>query len=200
MAKKTLKIGLTGGIAGGKTTAANFFAQLGVPIIDTDVIAHQLVKPGQPALQQIIDVFGEDMRLPDGQLNRVRLRQQVFAEPKQRERLEQILHPLIRAEMLAQAAQITTFYCLCCIPLLVETQQQNLVNRVLVIDCSEKKQRQQLKKRSRLTDLEIDQILAAQTSQASRLAIAHDVIYNDSDLKSLQQQVLSLHQFYLTRI
>ena len=198
MAKKTLKIGLTGGIASGKTTVANFFAQLGVPIIDTDVIAHQLVKPGQPVLQQIIDIFGKKMRLPDGQLNRARLRQQVFAEPKQRERLEQILHPLIRVEMLAQAAQITTFYCLCCIPLLVETQQQNLVDRVLVIDCSRKKQRQRLKKRNQLSDLEIDQILAAQTNRDSRLAIAHDVIYNNHDLKNLQQQVLGLHEFYLT--
>jgi dephospho-CoA kinase len=198
MAKKTLKIGMTGGIASGKTTAANFFAQLGVPIIDTDVIAHQLVEPGQPALQQIIDTFGEDMRLPNGQLNRTRLRQQVFTDTKQRERLEKILHPLIRTEMLAKAAQITTFYCLCCIPLLVETQQQNLVDRVLVIDCSIEKQRQWLKKRNQLIDLEIDQILAAQTTRDSRLAIAHDVIYNDHDLKGLQQQVLSLHQFYLT--
>jgi dephospho-CoA kinase len=198
MAKKTLKIGMTGGIACGKTTAANFFAQLGVPIIDTDVIAHQLVEPGQPALQQIVETFGEDMQLPNGQLNRTRLRQRVFADPKQRERLEQILHPLIRTKMLAQAAQITTFYCLCCIPLLVETQQQNLVDRVLVIDCSRKKQRQRLKKRNQLTDLEIDQMLAAQTTRYSRLAIAHDVIYNNRDLKSLQQQILSLHQFYLT--
>jgi len=199
MAKKTLKIGLTGGIAGGKTTAANFFAQLGVPIIDTDVIAHQLVKPGQPALQQIIETFGEQIRLPNGELNRTRLRQQVFADPQQRQRLEQILHPLIRAEMLAQAAQITTFYCLYCIPLLVETQQQNLVNRVLVVDCSTNNQRQRLKKRNQLNDLEIDQILAAQANRTARLAIAHDVIYNDHDLKSLQQQILNLHQFYLTR-
>lgn len=191
-----LRIGLTGGIAGGKTTVSNQFAQLGVPIIDADIIAHQLVKPDQPAFKLILQAFGPEMLQNDGTLNRAKLRQQIFADSEQRQRLEAILHPRIRQMMLDQVAQLRDPYCLLSIPLLLETQQLDLVDRVLVVDCPPKLQRQRLLNRDGFSTAEIEQILAAQANRKARLAIANDVIYNDSDLDNLQKQVLALHQWY----
>jgi dephospho-CoA kinase len=196
MRNKLLKIGLTGGIATGKTTTSNQFAQHGIPIIDADVLAHHLVEPGQPALAKIVQIFGATMLNADGTLNRSRLRQQIFAEAKQRQHLEAILHPLIRQEMLRQLAELNTDYCILSIPLLLETQQMDMVDRVLVVDCSLASQRQRLKARNNFTEAEIDQILMAQSDREARLAIANDVIYNDTDLNGLRTQVEALHQFY----
>jgi len=214
MATTLLKIGLTGGIASGKSTVSKLFADLGVEIIDADEIAHWLVEPGQPALQEIITVFGQDLLDSKGQLNRPQLRTQVFNSPTHRRQLEAILHPRIRQAMIERVAQfdkkygekITTkfttqpiYYIILVIPLLLETQQQDLVDRILVIDCPVEIQRQRLKNRNNFNDTQIDQILAAQASRQARVAIAHDIIENNNntELTELTQQVVKLHQKYL---
>jgi dephospho-CoA kinase len=191
-----LKIGLTGAIASGKTTVSQLFAKLGVPIIDADVIAHQLVEPGQQALNEIRKVFGPEMIDHDNKLNRAKLRQQIFADTKKRQQLEAILHPRIKKIMQTKAAQTEGPYCILSIPLLVETQQIDLVDRILVVDCSPELQRQRLLKRDKLSSEEIERIINAQASREARLAIADDVIYNNSNLENLQKQVLSLHKIY----
>jgi dephospho-CoA kinase len=192
-----LTIGLTGGIACGKTAVSQLFAQLGIAIIDTDVIARQLVEPDQPTFTAIIQAFGNHLLQADGQLNRSRLRQQIFSDPKQRQQLENILHPPIFERMWAQVKTVTSAYCVLVIPLLLETQQVNQVHRVLVVDCSVTQQRQRLKQRNGFDPDTISQILASQAQRDARLAIAHDVIYNDSDYHQLQSQVLGLHQHYV---
>lgn len=196
-----LKIGLTGGIGSGKTTVANDFAALGVPVIDADHIAHELVSPGQPALQAIVNAFGPDVlhsldQPGQPQLNRARLRARVFADPAQRQLLESILHPLIRAEMQRRVLALHAPYGLLSIPLLVEGGQTDLVERILVVDVPEALQYQRVRKRDKLSDAEIAAILCAQASRQQRLAVADDVIVNDTDLEKLHQHVLVLHQFY----
>lgn len=193
-----LKIGLTGGIATGKTTVSDEFAKLGVPIFDADVLAHALVAPGQPLLTSILQSLGSDFLQADGHLNRAKLRQRVFADAEQRRRLEALLHPPIRHLMQAQAAHCECSYCILSIPLLLETQQMDLVDRILVVDCSPAKQRQRLQERNHFTDEEIQLILAAQAQREERLAIADDVIDNNGNLEELRQQVHTLHQKYLS--
>ncbi|MBI5451585.1 MAG: dephospho-CoA kinase [Gammaproteobacteria bacterium] len=192
-----LRIALTGGICSGKTTVSRMFEALGIPVIDADVIARELVTPGSPALRQIISAFGPGLITQDGQLDRERLRQRVFADPAQRRQLEAILHPLIRSEMRRRVAQLTTPYCILSIPLLVETGQQDLADRILVIDTPETLQRQRLQARDRRSTAEIDAVLAAQSPRALRLAAADDVIINADDLPTLERQVARLHQDYL---
>lgn len=197
-----LKIGLTGGIGSGKTTVAHYFAALGVPVIDADEIGRELVTPGQPALQAIVDAFGPAALDSAGYLDRVRLRAMVFGEaananPGPRQLLEAILHPLIRAEMQCRARALTAPYGLLAIPLLVEGGQKDLVDRILVVDAPEALQYQRVRKRDRLSlDAEITAILRTQASRQQRLAVADDVIINDTDLDKLHQQVVVLHHFY----
>ncbi len=200
MPQTIFKIGLTGGIASGKTTVTKIFAQHGVPIIDADIIAHALVQPGQPALTEIIDAYGTDIIQPEGGLDRAKLRQRVFSDPSQRHRLEAILHPRIRQTMLEQVTQQQYPYCILSIPLLVETRQWDLVDRILVIDCVEELQRQRLRQRSHLTVEQIDQILAAQVSREIRLAIGHDILENNGDFDQLETKIKALHLRYLTMI
>jgi len=191
-----LKIGLTGGIASGKTTVSKHFAKLGVPVIDADVIAHALVEPGQPALEHIIQTFGSEIINSTGQLNRAKLRQKIYANPFERQRLEAILHPRIKKNMQEQIASLHDAYCLLSIPLLIETGMLELVDRVLVVDCPPPLQEQRIKTRDGLNSKEIEQIIKVQATRETRLAIANDVIYNDSSLDNLQKQVLALHQRY----
>lgn len=194
---KPLIIGLTGGIASGKTTVSNLFLKLGVPVIDADVLAHALVQPGQPALALVVQTFGDDILQPDGHINRHLLRQRVFASISQRQRLEAILHPRILQAMRDQVKTVHYPYCLFSIPLLVETQQMNNVDRVLVVDCLPDQQRERLAARSGFAAADIERILAAQASRGARLAIADEVIHNDTGLENLEPQVLRLHAFYL---
>lgn len=191
------KIGLTGGIASGKTTVSDQFAKLQVPVIDADIIAHQLVQPGQPALETLKEVFGQQIINLDGQLNREKLRNQVFNNVAARKKLEAILHPRIRTLMLKQAQQVTFHYCILSIPLLLETQQMEMVDRILVVDCDIELQRRRLSQRSGFSETEIDNMLAAQVQRHERLAIADDVIHNDKERDYLIQQVVKLHQIYL---
>ncbi|RKZ42947.1 MAG: dephospho-CoA kinase [Gammaproteobacteria bacterium] len=193
-----LKIGLTGGIATGKTTVSKLFAIRGIPIIDADEIAHQIVAPGQPALKRIIEIFGSIMIGTDGKLNRTKLREHIFANSEQRLRLEAILHPAIREIMLAKTRAIKKPICILSIPLLVETQQVELVDRVLVVDCPVALQRERLISCRGLSLLQIEQILKAQANRNTRLAIADDIIYNDADYKELEEQVIKMVQKYRT--
>lgn len=193
-----LIIGLTGGIASGKTTVTDLFAEQDVPVIDADVIAHQLVQPGKPALEQIKERFGTDICYPDGTLNRDKLRQHVFSHPTSRQQLEEILHPQIIQTLWAEVAQVTAPYCLLSVPLLIETQLYTQVDRVLVVDCTLETQQKRLKARERLTDAQIAQIIATQAMREKRLAVATEVINNNSTKEALTEQVTTLHKHYLT--
>ncbi len=194
-----LKIGLTGGIATGKSTVSKQFAKLGVPIIDADEIAHALVEPGEPALKLIIQTYGSEMCQSDGRLNRAKLRDKIFADEQERKRLEAILHPRIRQVIQEQVAQVQEPICLLSIPLLLETQHKYKVDRILVVDCSPNLQRKRLLTRD-ISLVQIEQILKAQTNRTARLAKADDVIYNDSDFDNLQQQINALYQKYADEI
>ena len=192
-----LIIGLTGGIGTGKSTVTKRFIGLGVPVIDADEIAHDLVKPRQPALQEIVREFGTEFLTPEGGLNRSLLRRVVFNDPERRKALESILHPLIRKEMLRRAGLISAPYCIFCIPLLTETHQADMVDRVLVIDSPEKLQYERITKRDGLPQTEIKAILAAQARREDRLALADDVIINEGSLDDIYRQVDGLHEKYL---
>ena len=192
-----LKIGLTGGIGSGKSAASDVFSSLGAAVIDTDLLSRELVEPGQPALQEIVTEFGAAMLDPEGRLDRARLRDRVFDDGAARARLEDILHPRIRDEMLRRAENADTAYVVFVIPLLFETGQQSLVDRVLLIDVPQALQRARVADRDGLDATQIDAILAAQTDRATRLSQADDVICNDGSLDDLHKAVQALHQRYL---
>lgn len=192
-----LRVGLTGGIGSGKSTAAALFAGHGVPVIDADEIARQLVVPGQTAYKQVLKTFGSDVVDTGGKLDRNRLRHIVFADPEQRKRLEAILHPLVRREIQQQTQRLQTPYCIIVIPLLIEADQRDLVDRVLVIDTDETLQLQRVAARSQLTEEEIRKIIGAQLSRSERLRYADDVILNNTDLAELRASVDTFHERYL---
>ncbi len=192
-----MKIGLTGGIGSGKSAASDAFAALGATVIDTDLLSRELVEPGRPALAEIVAEFGTEMLDPGGRLDRGRLRERVFADSAARERLEDILHPRIRDEMLQRAERADAAYVVFVIPLLFETGQQTLVDRVLLIDVPEAVQRSRVADRDGLDAAQIDAVLAAQTDRATRLRLADDVICNDGSLDELQDAVRALHRRYL---
>jgi dephospho-CoA kinase len=192
-----LTIGLTGGIGSGKSAASDRFAELGAAVIDTDLLSRELVEPGQPALDEIVAEFGTAMLDAGGNLDRARLRERVFADDAARQRLEAILHPRIRAEMLRRAERADAPYVIFVIPLLFETGQQSLVDRVLLIDVPVNLQRKRVAERDGLQAEQIDAILAAQTNRTTRLHLADDVICNDADIDDLIEAVRALHQRYL---
>ena len=192
-----LIIGLTGGIGSGKSTVAGYFAQHGVPVIDADRLARELVVPGSSAADEIAAVFGSNMLLPDGSLDRPRLRRLVFADPSERRRLEAILHPRIYAEMRRRTRVLRAPYCIWVIPLLVETAETALVDRVLVVDAPETQQEERVLAREGMDMETLKAILSSQASRAERLRAADDVIVNNADLVHLQRQVTALHHRYL---
>ncbi|MGE5153535.1 MAG: dephospho-CoA kinase [Bdellovibrio bacteriovorus] len=192
-----LLIGLTGGIGSGKSTVAELFARLGAGVVDTDLLARELTEPGTATLAQIADELGADILNPDGSLDRARLRGRVFADPAARARLESILHPPIRDLMLKRAAALKALYVILVIPLLFETGQQALVDRVLVVDCPESVQIARVQGRSGLPEAAIAQIMASQVPRAERLARADDIIDNQGAPDTLPPQVRRLHRRYL---
>ncbi len=192
-----LVVGLTGGIGSGKSTVAKMFAELGVPVIDMDDIARELVAPGQPALQKIVEAFGAEVLDQSGQLARQALRQRIFNDPEQRKRLEAILHPLIRAEVQRRIRQCQAPYCIVVIPLLIESGQQDLVDRVLVTDVPEAVQIERTRQRDRISEAEVRKILASQADRQSRLTVADDVLDTDTELANLKEKVAQLHRHYL---
>lgn len=192
-----LTVGLTGGIASGKSTVADMFAARGVEIIDTDRIAREQVMPGTPALAEIRTAFGARVLAADGSLDRGALRQIVFADAARRERLEAILHPRIREEAFRRAAVAPGPYHIVVVPLLVESPMRAQMDRVLVVDCDEQVQLQRLLERDADSAAQARRMIAAQASRAARLAIADDVIRNDGTLRDTERQVQALHEAYL---
>jgi dephospho-CoA kinase len=195
--KQTLVVGLTGGIGSGKTTVANGFHALGVPVIDADKLARELVEPGQPALDEIISTFGTEATTTDGRLDRNYMRQRIFANPGQKSQLEAILHPKIRQRIRALLADIRTPYCIVVIPLLLETGQTDLVDRILVVDSPEKEQLTRVAARDSLSDNAIMAIINSQTDRNTRLAAADDIIVNDRGMSELTGHIQKLHRHYM---
>ncbi|MEA3292299.1 MAG: dephospho-CoA kinase [Pseudomonadota bacterium] len=190
-------VGLTGGIGSGKSTVAALFEAHGAPVIDSDKIARELSAPGQPAFERIVAEFGPVIVKPDGELNRSRLGEIVFANPQKREALERILHPAIRQVMNARAKGLDAPYCLFEIPLLVETGRHQETDRVLVVEADETIRVERIKARSQLSESRIRQIVSAQVSPEERLAAADDVIDNKGALGALEYQVEKLHRLYM---
>jgi len=194
---RTFRVGLTGGIASGKSTVANLFAALGVPIVDTDVLAREVLEPGSPLLAEVLAHFGAGVAGPDGGLDRRALRARVFADPAERRWLEERTHPAIRARTDALCDASRGPYVMVAIPLLVETGGADRFDRVLVVDVEPAVQLARLQARDGSTRAEAERILAAQATRAARLAVAHDVIRNDGDLAQLRDQVAALHRRYV---
>ena len=194
---RTFRVGLTGGIASGKSTAAKFFGALGVPILDSDQVARDVVEPGQPPLERLVERFGRKILTPDGHLDRPALRDIVFSDPKARADLEALTHPAIGAAMEARSAAAGGPYQILVIPLLVEKNLASHVDRVLVVDCDEELQIRRLRDRDGSTPEQVQAILKAQAPRAARLKAADDVIHNDSDMSAVRDQVAALHARYL---
>ena len=192
-----LRVGLTGGIASGKSTVAGLFAALGVPIIDTDQIAREVVKPGSPVLAAIAGRFGSEVLDPQGHLDRRALRSRVFADARARADLEALIHPAIEAATGIQSAAAGGIYQLIAVPLLAEKGLKSRYDRVLVVDCDPALQLARLVVRDGCTQAEAQAILAAQASREQRLAIADDVILNAGDIPALALKVEQLHRQYL---
>jgi len=192
-----LVIGLTGGIGSGKSTVAGYFRELAAPVIDTDEIARLLVSPGQTAYNDIIDYFGIGFLNLDRTLNRELLRQHIFNNVTDKLWLENLLHPLISAEIKRQIDQVQASYCIVVIPLLIETGYKLYIDRILVVDAPDQLQIERTMERDQVPLHEVEAVIQQQTSREHRLAKADDVITNDKDLAVLQEKVAKLHQYYL---
>ena len=197
-ARARFSVGLTGGIGCGKTTVANQFAALGASVIDTDEIAHAMTAPQGAAMADIVAAFGPEYALPDGAMDRARMRALVFSDPAAKTRLEAILHPRIRAATDAAAAIATGPYTMFVVPLLIESGGwRERVQRILAIDCPEEVQVARVMARNKLSEEQVRAIMAAQVSRAVRLANADDVIENAGDIDELSPQIHRLHGIYL---
>jgi len=195
----TLIVGLTGGIGSGKSTVGQYFADLGIDVIDTDAIARRLTKPGGLAINSIKNSFGETMIAADGSLNREKMRNLIFSDSNYKLALENILHPLILAETLRQARKALSPYIIIAIPLLFETHDYNkIIQRSLVVDCEEEQQILRTMKRSKLPENQVKAIIASQIPRTSRLQKADDIIVNNLDIAYLKAQVAQLHKKYLS--
>ena len=192
-----LLIALTGGIASGKSAVAETFAQLGVPVLDTDEIARDVVEPGTPALAALVREFGPDILDASGRMDRNRMRERVFADPAQRKRLEAITHPAIREELTRRAAEADGPYQIHVIPLLIESGRADFYERVLVVDCPPEDQMRRLMARDGSDEAQARRILGAQATREQRLAAADDVIVNTGTLEDLEPFVHTLHDNYV---
>lgn len=197
LAADRLRIALTGGIASGKTAVSDQLGQLGAAIIDTDVVAREVVAPGSDGLAAIRDAFGAEVIGADGALDRARMRERVFSDPEARRTLEAITHPRIRAACAAQAAEAQGDYLVFVVPLLVGSDFVAMVDRVLVVDCPREVQFARLMARDGETAEGARRILDTQATREERLAIADDVIVNDADLDALTRKVADMHAFYV---
>jgi len=191
-----LRIGLTGGIASGKSTVADFFADAGAVVIDTDVIAREVVEPGEPALSALVQALGPDILDREGRLDRAQMRRRIFTESETRGTVESILHPAILAELGRQSAAAGGPYQVLVIPLLVESDRAGLVDRVLVVDCPVETQIERLIARDGETEESAREMLAAQARRQERLAAADDVIVNDGTPADLADEVAALDRRY----
>jgi len=192
-----LVVGLTGGIGSGKSSVSDLFEDLGVPVIDADIVAREVVEPGEQALREIIGQFGEGVLTPDGRLDRRQLRERVFQDEAARKALEGILHPRIRQRMRERLTRLDAPYAIFSVPLLVETGQHLAVDRVLVVDCPPEEQIRRIRARDNSSAEQARAILAAQIPRNQRLRLADDVIDNSGAIEALERQVRALHQKYL---
>ncbi|MDX3772533.1 dephospho-CoA kinase [Chromatiaceae bacterium AAb-1] len=193
----TFVVGLTGGIGSGKSTVASLFQHSGVPAVDADIVAREVVAPGSDCLQQIRQHFGAQVLTADGELNRSWLREQIFSQPQQKIWLDQLLHPVIREQLLQQLAAVKAPYALLIAPLLLENNLTCYVDRVLIVDIPEQLQLQRTLARDKVSEQQVSAIMSAQISRQDRLKQADDIITNDGTVAELQQQVSRLHQHYL---
>ncbi len=191
-----LRVALTGGIGSGKSTVARMFAAHGTPVVDADEIAHRLVRRGQPAYLEIVNAFSAEILDTDGEIDRQRLGGQIFMSTEDRRRLEAIVHPLVRIEIVERVQTLQAPYFIIVVPLLIEAGMQDLADRILVVDCSEDQQIDRVRERSGMSGDRIRRIMAAQVSSSERKRIADDLIVNDSDLAHVQTQVDQLHKLY----
>ncbi len=191
-----LKIGLTGGIGCGKSTVAKYFAELGITVIDADAISRLLTVPGSEVHNKIVDKFGTEVLKPNGELDRRYLRDQIFQNADAKQWLESLLHPIILQEILVQADAAKSPYCVLVIPLLLECDLQDIVDLVLVVDAPEDMQIQRGMERDKVTQTEIEAIMATQVSRKQRLAAADDVIVNNGSASELKAHVNKLHEKY----
>lgn len=190
------RVGLTGGVASGKTTVSDIFATLGVTVVDADIIARQLLEQDSHCYQQVVQQFGSEVLLNDGEINRPWLRDRIFNDQAAKHTLEKILHPSVRQELLGAADKSEAAYCILVVPLLVEANMVDLVDRTLVVDIPEQLQIQRLKQRDNLTEAQAQAMLNNQATRQQRLVAANDVIDNQTDTKLLQKKVEQLHHFY----
>lgn len=194
----TYVIGITGGIGSGKTVASDHFASLGVPIIDTDVIARLIVEPEQPALQELVEAFGHSILLASGYLDRAQLRQLAFANDKSKATLDAITHPAIKRETLRQIQDANSPYCMVVVPLLTaDSPFRALMKRVLVVTADKKVKIRRVQKRSGLELAEVEAIMKTQLNDTQRQQFADDIIVNNRAIIDVQQAVEKLHQQYL---
>lgn len=190
-------VALTGGIGSGKSTVANAFADLGINIIDADIIARQVVEPGTPALKAIAEHFGSEVIATDGSLQRRILRERIFSDPDEKKWLNALLHPLIQQETQRQFQQATSPYLLWVVPLLVENALYKKADRVLVVDVTPETQLRRTMQRDDVTREHVEKILAAQATREARLAVADDVIDNNGAPDAIVSDVARLHALYL---
>jgi dephospho-CoA kinase len=190
-------VGLTGGIGSGKSEVSRRFQKLGVLVVDADEVARQVVEPGRPVLDAIAKHFGENILQPNKTLNRSELRKIIFSNPNEKAWLESLLHPIIRSEIITQLARAKSAYAILSSPLLLETNQHQLVQRVLVVDANEELQITRASARDNNSTEQIKNIMAAQLSRAARCAKADDVILNDGDVGELDLKVAALHNQYI---
>lgn len=189
---------LTGGIASGKSAVSACFEKLGVPVVDTDIIARQVVEPGSPALERIARELGAGFLDKDGGLNRTKMRQAIFSDPDLKSRLEAILHPLIGKEALRQVNQLVSPYCIIVIPLFAESSAYAWIDRVLVVDVTEDAQIERVMARDGISRDQARAILNAQAGRQDRLALADDILDNSGSLSELPEKVKALHEKYLS--
>lgn len=191
-------IGLTGGIASGKTTVANLFHEhFNIGIVDADIVARDVVLPGTPGLNAIVEHFGKEILDNQGTLNRKELRSRIFSVQKEQNWLNNLLHPLIREKMAQDLDKITTPYALLVVPLLVENQLQSMANRILVVDVDVDTQIERTIERDKVSREQVDSIISAQASRTQRLELADDVIVNNDETISLLPQIKKLHKHYM---
>ena len=192
-----LTVGLTGGVASGKTAVGQYFEKLGVPVLDADQVSRDVVAPHTPALIEIVEQFGPESLLADGSLNRRRMRERIFSDPAAKGRLEDILHPRISSRMIEWRDAQTYPYCILSIAILLETRMRQLVQRVLVVDVPAEVQRERVMSRDGIDASLAQSMIAAQASREIRLSAADDIIHNSNSLENTYQQIDRLHQRYL---
>lgn len=198
--KNKLVIGVTGGIGAGKTAATDIFQALGITVVDADIIAREVVEIGSPALKQIESVFGKSILLENGALNRAKLRDIIFNDDTQKTRLNDIMQPAIRHELLKQLSEAQSDYVILSAPLLLESKLNQYTQRVLVIDVPEDEQIRRASKRDSVTEEQIQSIMNSQMKRSERLTLANDIIENTGSLEQLKEQIIQLNQNYLEKV